>query len=462
MFSASRATPDSTAAVRPQRPQRRVAMGRASSPHEAQAHQAATAALRGQRPKVTGGLRDGAALSVLLPESAHALLQSPGTPLEGSTRCTMEVRFGADFSQVRIHRDERAARSSRELGARAYTHGQQVVFGAGQWAPHTAPGRELIAHELAHTLQQRGSATPLVQRACLSAKECEEPAATLENFVADTVKRPENISKADKRKAACAKTPPDAACTSDGHGATATSLTEIVRANYPSRLGVVAGIFVDKDMPDQWAAVTRGCANFMPPKAGERCTFVPDVLEAQAKLYQGGAKTVGAHKRQDWLAGTLGTLTHETEHARFNAQPGMVAPGAGTCKFADHKRNLSEMAAHLSEMHVFYRAALARPEKGRYDAFFQHFNFWVKNGSEDIAGIVKDLRCKCECADADHYITRTVASVSDSQKWNTHERQLIHSELRDPKWALKWPVTPPDAMEVHDIPDEKAQPLRLE
>jgi hypothetical protein len=71
-----------------------------------------------------------------------------------SSRTTTGAR--ADFSHVRVHTDERAARSSEEIGALAYTAGTHVVFGPGQFAPETSKGRQLLAHELTHVVQQRG------------------------------------------------------------------------------------------------------------------------------------------------------------------------------------------------------------------------------------------------------------------------------------------------------------------
>ncbi len=79
-----------------------------------------------------------------------------GRPLDPATRSYMEPRFGHDFSQVRVHTDARAAESARAVNARAYTLGQDVVFGAGQYAPGTADGNRLLAHELAHVVQQGG------------------------------------------------------------------------------------------------------------------------------------------------------------------------------------------------------------------------------------------------------------------------------------------------------------------
>ncbi len=69
----------------------------------------------------------------------------------------MGSRFGHDFGRVRVHTDARAAESARAVGALAYTLGDQVVFGAGQYAPAMTEGRRLLAHELSHVLQQRAA-----------------------------------------------------------------------------------------------------------------------------------------------------------------------------------------------------------------------------------------------------------------------------------------------------------------
>lgn len=76
----------------------------------------------------------------------------------------MESRFGHDFGLVRVHTDARAAASARAVHASAYTVGRDVVFGAGQFAPGTAAGRNLLAHELTHTLQNQGGLSGKIQR----------------------------------------------------------------------------------------------------------------------------------------------------------------------------------------------------------------------------------------------------------------------------------------------------------
>ncbi|HEX6899533.1 MAG TPA: DUF4157 domain-containing protein [Thermoanaerobaculia bacterium] len=89
----------------------------------------------------------------------HEALRSSGRPLEAATRSVMESHFRHDFSQVRVHTDATAAESARSVNAMAYTVGQSIVFDKGLYSPGTTGGRKLIAHELAHVVQQ-GAAYP--------------------------------------------------------------------------------------------------------------------------------------------------------------------------------------------------------------------------------------------------------------------------------------------------------------
>jgi hypothetical protein len=79
-----------------------------------------------------------------------------GRPLDDQTRRFFESRFGSGFRAVRVHADADAAASAGHLGARAYTTGADVVFGRGEYQPGTWEGRWLLAHELAHVVQQSG------------------------------------------------------------------------------------------------------------------------------------------------------------------------------------------------------------------------------------------------------------------------------------------------------------------
>ncbi|VTU28745.1 eCIS core domain-containing protein [Variovorax sp. RA8] len=81
-----------------------------------------------------------------------------GRSLPGAVRTRMESAFGADFAGVRLHTDAKAAQLSEQLNARAFTLGAHVAFGSGEYRPGTLVGDALMAHELAHVLQQRGHA----------------------------------------------------------------------------------------------------------------------------------------------------------------------------------------------------------------------------------------------------------------------------------------------------------------
>jgi hypothetical protein len=94
------------------------------------------------------------------PASVGQVLHSPGRPLDPATRAYFEPRFGRDFSYVRVHAGPAAAQSAGEVDAHAYTVGQDIVFASGRLAPESTEGRRLIAHELAHVVQQSDGSTP--------------------------------------------------------------------------------------------------------------------------------------------------------------------------------------------------------------------------------------------------------------------------------------------------------------
>jgi hypothetical protein len=99
-----------------------------------------------------------------LVESSVESLRGGSQPLPESVRAFFEPRFGFDFRRVRIHTDAKAAESARAINARAFTFSRDIAFGDGQYAPDTDDGRRLLAHELAHVVQQRSSGTLVVQR----------------------------------------------------------------------------------------------------------------------------------------------------------------------------------------------------------------------------------------------------------------------------------------------------------
>ena len=97
------------------------------------------------------------------PPLVREVLASPGQSLDTATRSLMEERFGYDFSRVRIHADGKAAEAAQTIHALAYTAGDNVVFGAGQYSSGTSKGRRLLAHELTHVIQQQAAAPKIAR-----------------------------------------------------------------------------------------------------------------------------------------------------------------------------------------------------------------------------------------------------------------------------------------------------------
>ncbi len=81
-------------------------------------------------------------------------LKGGGRQLSKSERDFFEPRFGADFSNIRVHTDGKATETTKAINAQAFTVGNNVVFGKGRYSPESDSGRRLMAHELVHTIQQ--------------------------------------------------------------------------------------------------------------------------------------------------------------------------------------------------------------------------------------------------------------------------------------------------------------------
>jgi len=92
-----------------------------------------------------------------VPSVVRHVLESSGQPLSTEARDSMELRFGHDFSHVRVHSDARAGESARAVNALAFTVGSNIVFAPGEYQPSSHDGQRLLAHELTHVVQQRGA-----------------------------------------------------------------------------------------------------------------------------------------------------------------------------------------------------------------------------------------------------------------------------------------------------------------
>lgn len=154
--------------------QTKLAIGASNDPLEQEADRVAdqvlaaptNPAVSGAPPQIQRFAGQQSAPTGTLPASVDRVLASSGRPLEPTTRQDMEQRFGHDFSQVRVHADANAAESARAVNALAYAVGHHVAFDTGRYSPQTEAGGRLLAHELAHIVQQRrGPAAVHAQRA---------------------------------------------------------------------------------------------------------------------------------------------------------------------------------------------------------------------------------------------------------------------------------------------------------
>jgi hypothetical protein len=134
------------------------------------------------------------------PRLVHQVLDRPGQALDAAARSFFEPRFGYDFSKIRVHADDQATTSAEAMGALAYTVGHHIVVDRGRYAPSTASGRQLLAHELTHAVQQGAApparlpsgpvamrAPPMLARMPRSLSETLNPAALSDDAIAGEI-----------------------------------------------------------------------------------------------------------------------------------------------------------------------------------------------------------------------------------------------------------------------------------
>ncbi len=143
---------------------RALSVGAGAGVDDGAAGAGAAGAAGGDAPRLAFARAAAGAPSVATPIGDRAALRThlgAGAPLPDDVRGPLEEGFGADLGAVRVHRGPAAAGLARDLAARAVTVGDDVAFAAGAYRPESATGLALLAHEVAHTLQQRGASGPI-------------------------------------------------------------------------------------------------------------------------------------------------------------------------------------------------------------------------------------------------------------------------------------------------------------
>jgi hypothetical protein len=147
--------------------QAKLAINQPGDRFEQEADQMADAAVSGMACSCGGTCgecrsEEVARRTTMSPAGGAGTAESPGMlgsgrPLDSGIRESMETHFGRSFEDVRVHTDEDAAEAAQAVDARAYTVGSHIVFGQSQFDPATTEGQRLLAHELAHVIQQLGA-----------------------------------------------------------------------------------------------------------------------------------------------------------------------------------------------------------------------------------------------------------------------------------------------------------------
>jgi hypothetical protein len=180
--------------------QPKLSVGARYDPLEQEADRVADQLLAAPTPALAGGAPpriqrskgEASGETHTAPASVDSVLSHAGRPLEPALQEEMESRFGRDFSRVQVHSGAAAEQSSREVHANAYTVGNHIVFGAGQFAPATQEGRRLLAHELTHVVQQGASDAETGVRAPHPLLQRDIPEAQLPSTPDTTIRRDPN------------------------------------------------------------------------------------------------------------------------------------------------------------------------------------------------------------------------------------------------------------------------------
>lgn len=187
-----------------------------------------------------------------VPPIVHEVLRSPGKPLDMQTRAFMEPRFGRDFSQVRVHSDIRSAASAQAVKARAFTVGRDVVFAQGQYRPEMPSGRQLLAHELVHTLQQSQATQPPFDYVALFDRT---PAGRAAESEADEIAGRVLESASHQPVAALS---PSSGLQRQGHGAPGVQVRSPVLEEAVTQLSDVAGATAGRPLIPDERVLARG------------------------------------------------------------------------------------------------------------------------------------------------------------------------------------------------------------
>lgn len=382
------------------------------------------------------------AQSGVAPPSVENTLANPGTPLAPALRGDMERRFGRDFSAVRIHSGPAAEQSTRDVDAYAYTVGSSIVFGAGQFAPQTPSGRHLLAHELAHVVQQGGAPTPALQRACRPASQCAVSSPGNAVQFGTTVEAESEANAVASGGVVGANG--HASCLLPRHGQRAANFEALATT---AGLGAtiapgIDGFFVNACLSIHDGANNAPCSDFpggapAGTNPSHSCVQLHTTDEDMAIKLRAKPQPLGFEDLRNFLWITS-SVTHESQHNRFDANAASIVPAAADCDINtpvpnSHNRPieslLSEISAEIAEFEVYFLNSTKNPSRlSSFAMQTEEHNISIR-GKENILGNIKDIQCVCSCATVDRFVENVFTQASTG--WTAEEKAEFKKAMTD-------------------------------
>jgi hypothetical protein len=222
--------------------------------------------------------------------------QNGGNPLPDDTREFMETRFGNDFSSIRVHHDSEAVQLNRDLRAKAFTHGTNIYFNAGQYNPKSSGGKKLLAHELTHTIQQSG-------RKQLQTKPLK---STLQRQI-----QPKSLPISIQR------TPQDEENTTINLKPLATNIKPLSRDRHPLQAKLVVGAPNDKYEQEADRVAEQVMAMTSPPSTPHTTTASPSIQRINAR----GGRRRGTPSRVPYFLVNSQEHNEDEENTNITLKP---------------------------------------------------------------------------------------------------------------------------------------------
>jgi hypothetical protein len=323
----------------------------------------------------------------------------------------------------------------------AYTVGSNIVFGRDRFSPHSASGRNLLAHELAHVIHQQSRSAGMLRRTpCLHGSDCKFIPGDTGRFV-ERLHAPPKAGQVVVTESHMDVQIPDPSDPTgqrfipppSRQGEPAPNLKKLVEESGFKIAAEASGPFIDEGLSTSVGAQAPLCSQFpggIPkgaPKDGCCIQIYPEMEDRAKRLLD--SKSPRTHAQDADALDLVSTVLHEAEHCHFNQSPetakkipaesdcnlnSVVFHGPGTGTNFPVKFYLSELSARIEEFAPYFQNFEASPTKENHDLLHQKEIDIALNKDESIRGIIHGLQCACSCDSVDALVESAVRNAMSS------------------------------------------------